>query len=29
MEPDSDDFELARAPGAVELFRVFGHRNYR
>jgi hypothetical protein len=22
-EPDSKDFELARAPGATELFRVF------
>lgn len=29
MEPDSEDFELTRAPGATELFRVFRHRNYR
>jgi hypothetical protein len=29
MKPDFEDFELARAPGATELFRVFQHRNYR
>jgi MFS family permease len=28
-EPDSDEFDVARTPGPVELFRVFRHRNYR